>query len=114
MLLCRAAMAITHHRQLEAWQCSDRLRRRILELTSRERVKRDCDFCDQTRRAARSACRNLAEGFWKFSHPEFARYTNIVLGSLGELLDSADEALECSYVDRAEYDSLNTEIETAL
>jgi four helix bundle protein len=103
-----------HHRQLEAWQLAHGLRNRVVELTSRDPIKRDYDFCNQTVRSARSACRNLAEGFAKFEHKEFARYVNIALASLAELLDSADEALQRRWITQPEFESLNREITSAL
>jgi len=99
-------MKVKHHRDLQTWQLADEIRRAFFELTSRPGVKRDFSFCDQTKRAARSACRNIAEGFWRFDHPVFAQFVLISKGSLGELIDSADEALQQRYVDRAEYDVL--------
>src|SRR5436190_18943783 len=107
-------MGFRHHNEIDAWQRADALRRRWAEILKREQVSRDFDFCVQTRKAARSACRNTAEGFWKFSHPEFARYLDIVQGSLGELLDSADDALACGYVDQQERDALTADTEAAL
>ena len=103
-----------HHRDLESWQLAHQVRIAFLELTSRERVKTDFDFCDQARRASNSACKNTAEGFWRFGHKEFANFVNIAKGSLGELLDSTDEALAKRYVDQAEYDQLNQLVNRAL
>jgi four helix bundle protein len=100
-------MGVHHHRDLEAWQLADEVRRAVIELTSRDRIKRDFDFCDQSNSAARSACRNIAEGFGRFQHPDFARFVNIALASLTELLDSTDEALEKLYVEQAEYERFN-------
>jgi four helix bundle protein len=59
----------------------------VIQLTERDGIRSDGDFCGQARRAANSACRNLAEGFWRYSHREFAHFVNIARGSLGELLD---------------------------
>jgi four helix bundle protein len=109
----RPDMGVHHHRDLEAWQLADQVRRAFIELTSRQRVKRDFHFCDQSNRAATSACRNIAEGFGRFQHPDFARFVNIALGSLVELLDSTDEALERQYFDQAEYQRFNGLIERA-
>ena len=103
-----------HHRELEVWQLCDALRSRWIELTKREGLSRDFDFRDQTNRAARSACRNVAEGFWKFDHTEFARYLNIVKGSVGELFDSADEALQKGFISKQEYESLNAQTDTVM
>jgi four helix bundle protein len=74
----------------------------------------DGGICGQARRAANSACRNTAEGFWKYGHAEFARFINIAKGSLGELLDSTDEALQKRYIGKPEYEQLNQLIERAL
>jgi len=107
-------MKVEHHRDLEVWQLADEIRRVIFELTSRPEVKKDFEFCDQSRRAARSACRNFAEGFWRYAHPEFARFVLIARGSLGELFDSGDEALQRQYFDRSEYDALNSLLQRAI
>jgi four helix bundle protein len=106
-------VGVRSHRDLEAWQLADQVRRAFIELTSRDRIKRDFEFCDQSNRAANSACRNLAEGFGRYQHPDFARFVNIAKSSLVELLDSTDEAIEKSYIDAAEYKSLNELIERA-
>jgi four helix bundle protein len=106
-------MGVHHHRDLEAWQLADQVRRAFIELTSREHIKRDFDFCDQSNRAANSACKNTAEGFARFQHPDFARFVNIARGSLVELIDSTDEAIEKGYIDKAEYKALNDLIERA-
>jgi four helix bundle protein len=107
-------MGARHHRELEAWQLAHEVRIRIIELTSKDRIKSDWDFCNQARRSANSACRNTAEGFRRYGHPEFARFVNIAKGSLGELLDSTDEALANRYIQPTEYKQLNTLIERAL
>jgi four helix bundle protein len=107
-------MGVRHHRELESWQLANQVRSAILELTGRDSIRRDLEFCGQARRAANSACRNTAEGFWKYGHAEFARFVNIAKGSLGELLDSTDEALAKRYIAKPEYERLNHLIERAL
>jgi len=106
-------LGVRHYRELEAWQLADRVRQTFIEITSREGVKGDFDFCDQARKATNSACKNIAEGFNRFQHPEFAHFVNIAKGSLGELLDSTNEALEKHYIEQEEYKSLNKLIEQA-
>jgi four helix bundle protein len=107
-------MGARTHRDLEAWQLAHEVRCAILELISRDHVKRDFSFCDQARRAANSACRNIAEGFYRFRHPEFAHFVNIAKGSLGELLDSLDEARVQRYIQEPEYQRLHTLIDRAI
>jgi four helix bundle protein len=107
-------MSAGKHRDLEAWQLAHEVRSAILELTSREHVRRDFDFCDQARRAANSACKNTAEGFYRFRHPEFAHFMNIAKGSLGELFDSLDEAQAKRYIDQPEYERLHALMDRAM
>ena len=107
-------MGAKNHRELLAWQLADELRRIFLEFTARPNVRRDYGFCEQTNRAARSACRNLAEGFRRSSHQDFARFVDIARGSLGELFDSVDEARHKRYIDDHQADTWNQLIERAL
>ena len=106
-------MGVDCHRDLRAWQLADVVRRRIIELCGRPGVKRDFAFCDQADRAAESACRNLAEGFARYRHADFARFVTISHGSLTELLDSLDEALAKRYIDAAEFDDLDRAVKAA-
>ena len=107
-------MGVRHHRDLEVWKLCNQIRGRMLELTDRVAVRSDFTFRNQTRDAAGSACRNTAEGFWRFGHPEFAHFVNIAKASLGELMDSVDEALQKRYIDDREYRDLNELLEHAL
>lgn len=107
-------MAVRHHRDLRAWQLADRVRRAVIQISEREGIRSDADFCGQARRAANSACRNLAEGFWRYSHREFAHFVNIARGSLGELIDSTDEAAAKGYVNQRQFEELNGLITEAL
>ena len=91
-------MCAASHRHLRAWKLADAVRRSVMELCARPEIKRDFAFCDQSARAARSACRNIAEGFARYGHPEFARFVSIARGSLGELHDSLDEARLKGYI----------------
>jgi four helix bundle protein len=86
-LLPRSFMPIRDHRDLIAWQLADELRRLIFELTERGPVSRDPRVREQIRDAISSVCRNLAEGFYGFDHPEFARYTRYSRTSLCETQD---------------------------
>jgi four helix bundle protein len=60
--------------ELAAWQLSHELRQLMLAITARENVRRDFKYCNQCKDAARSAASNIAEGFGRFSHKEFAFY----------------------------------------
>lgn len=91
-------MGARTYRELKVWQLADRLRRQIIAMTSTEPARSDRTFCDSARDASSSVCRNLAEGFGRFSHRDFANFVRIALGSVGEVQDHLDEALAKQYV----------------
>ena len=92
--------------ELVAWQLSVELREAVLAAIQGERVSRDREFCDQIRDSARSAPRNLAEGFDKFAPREFARYARIARGSLGETKNHILEGRAREYFSAAETETL--------
>lgn len=107
-------MGAKTHRDLDAWKLADELRRMIIEVVRREHVQRDFAYCRQADTAAGSACRNLAEGFARYRHLDFARFVTISHASLAELLDLLDEGLTKGYLDPAEHDALTARTERAM
>ncbi len=74
--------------ELVAWQLSDELRRLIFANScAASYVARDFKYCNQSKDAARSAASNIAEGFGRFRHREFAQFLRIAMGSLSEVSD---------------------------
>jgi len=71
--------------ELEVWQESRKLTRRIYALTQETSVKRDWDLCRQIRRAAVSVMSNIAEGFERGSTKEFIHALYVARGSAGEV-----------------------------
>lgn len=73
------------------------LRRGVNKMVDGPAFARDFKLADQMRQAARSVCSNIAEGFGKRSHAEFARFVDISIGSAWEiqnhLTECADRAL---------------------
>ena len=84
--------------ELVAWQRSDELRRFVIEITARPSVARDFRFCNQCKDAARSAPSNIAEGFGRWSHRDFARFLQIAIGSLKETRDLLIDAHARGYI----------------
>jgi four helix bundle protein len=107
-------VGVRSHRDLRAWQKADAVRRRVLELVKVESARRDLAFRDQADRASASACRNLAEGFYRYRHRDFARFVTMARASLGELLESVDEARIKGYVNDREHGEVETQIQEAL
>lgn len=73
--------------ELEAWQRADELRQFVHEITDRGPVSRDYKFKGQIRDAADGATRNVAEGFGRYGHKEFARFVSIGIGCVDEVKD---------------------------
>jgi four helix bundle protein len=107
-------MGARTHRDLRAWQLSDEIRRLVIGVCRRDHVRPDFQFCRQADSAAGSACRNLAEGFARYQHRDFARFVTISSGSLTELLDLVDEARAKGYVDTQEHADLDAKIGKAI
>jgi len=83
---------------LAAWQLADELRTLVIAITERPAARRDFKFCDQIRDAARSATNNIAEGFGRFRHRDFAHFLRIAVGSLHEVRDDLIHGHRCRYV----------------
>ncbi len=74
----------------------------ILEITATPAVARDFRYCNQCKDAARSAASNIAEGFGRYKHREFARFLRIAMGSLKEVADLLIDGHERCYVNEAQ------------
>jgi four helix bundle protein len=90
---------------LLAWQFAVQLRRLIHDYCQRPAIKRDFRFHDNLVDAASSAPRNLAEGFGRKYHREFARFAIIARGSEREVLECLGEARDRGYIDAQEFDA---------
>ena len=88
--------------ELVAWQLADELRRLVFEITARSNVSRDFRYCNQCKDAARSGPSNIAEGFGRFRHREFAHFLRIAIGSLKEVQDLLIDGHERGYITPAE------------
>ena len=73
---------------LVAWQLADQLRQVVIGYLAKDSLKRDYKLHAQLSDAASSGPKNIAEGFGRKSHREFARFCHIahrVLGVHSEL-----------------------------
>ena len=88
---------------MAAWQLSRDVRTLAYKLLAKPEVARDFQFRDQLKDAARSAPRNIAEGFARYKHKEFAQFVRIAKGSMGEVLDHFIDAVDNSYLTPTEF-----------
>ena len=101
LALARRIVA-TEFTELAAWQLANELRLLMLAIVARPDVRRDFKYCDQCKDAARSAAGNIAEGFGRFKHKEFAQFLDYSVGSLKKLHDLLIDGHSRGYVTQHE------------
>ena len=90
-------------REIVAWQRSREVRTLAYKLLKGPDASKDFKFRDQLRDASRSAPRNIAEGFARYKHKEFAQFVRIAKGSMGEVLDAFIDAVDSGYLPEADF-----------
>ena len=98
----------TRFEQLEVWQKSRALAVEIYRTSSRGTFARDFGLRDQLRRAAVSIMSNVAEGFGRYTRPEFRRFLMIARGSAAEVQSQLYLACDLGYLSAAEHHELDT------
>ena len=93
-------------RELACWQLASEFKLRIYRVVERPAVRMDFRFADQIRDAAASAPRNIAEGFGRRTHPDFAHYLDIARGSLMESQNHLYDAVDRGHITAVERDDM--------
>ena len=91
-----------HFRDLTCWQLARGLKREVTDLLKKPIFDRNLRFRENLSDAASSVRRNIAEGFGRRGHKEFARFLNISLSSLKEVEDSLIESVDNEWVTEEE------------
>jgi four helix bundle protein len=99
---------------LAAWRLAVEVQTLADGLCGRPRPARDFKFRDQLADAAASAPRNIAEGFGRFGHTEFARFVCIARASEQEVLNHFRHALDSGYLSAEEFPGYETACRRAL
>jgi four helix bundle protein len=99
---------------LAAWQRAVEVQALAEALCGRAPVARDFKFRDQLADAAASAPRNIAEGFGRFRHADFARFVRIGRASLQEVLNHFRHALRRGYMSPDEFPAYELACKRAL
>jgi four helix bundle protein len=100
-------MGAKTYEDLVAWKLSAQLRDEIVALTATPALGEDLDFRNQLRTSSSSAPANLAEGFGRYRHADFARFARIARGSLLETQNHLDDARKRGYVTCEQFDALH-------
>ena len=89
---------VRHFRELTCWQLARELKVAIYAICENPAVKADFRFYADVRAAAASAPSNIAEGFSRRTHAEFARFLDIARGSIAECQNHLVDAVDRHYV----------------
>jgi four helix bundle protein len=92
-------MGVQRFEELLAWQKARQLVKAIYRVASQEPISRDFGFRNQICRAAISAMSNIAEGFARRSHADFAHFLDIARGSVAEVQSLLYVAFDVQYID---------------
>jgi four helix bundle protein len=91
---------------LRAWKLGYGLKCRIYDIASRPAVARDGKFCDQIVASSSSVPSNLAEGFGRYTHKDFARFVVIARSSLLETQNHLIDGKDRRHIQQGEFDEL--------
>lgn len=100
-------------RDLEVWKKCRNIRRKIWDVCKEFPGDEKYRLSDQMIRASRSSTACIAEGYGRYHYQENIQFCRQSRGSLYELIDHVDVALECEYLDSNRAESLIQEIKTA-
>ena len=84
-------------RELVAWQLAFELNERVQKLLQSGRASKDFKFRDQLADSARSAPRNIAEGYGRFNPTEIAQFVDYARASLDETENHLRDGVASSY-----------------
>ena len=100
--------------ELDCWKACRDVRKFIYELVKKFPSDEKYGLVQDMRRAARSTTHNIAEGFGRFHYQENIQFCRQSRGSLYELIDHFDVAVECEYLDDDEAEKQIQEIKIAI
>ena len=94
-----------------AWQKSRALTADVYRVSGVGNFGRDFALRDQIRRAAISVMSNIAEGFDRYSRPEFRQFLSFARGSAAEVRSQLYVAMDLGYVDNAAFSKMKAQCE---
>ena len=101
-------------RDLEVWQKCKELRKNIWELCKQFPKEEQYRLSDQMIRASRSSTACIAEGYGRFHYQENIQFCRQARGSLYELIDHVDVAIDCEYIESNTSENLISQIKSAI
>lgn len=99
---------------LECFKFCKELQLEVTDLVKTFPISEQYRLADQMIRCSRSITNNIAEGYGRFHFKENIQFCRVSRGSLYELLDHLQIALENQYIDYTKLSFLESKIETCL
>jgi four helix bundle protein len=99
-------MGVRKFEDLIAWQLSHEVQEEVFAFSAVKPACLDRNFRDQIQDSARSAPRNIAEGFARYYPKEFSRFLRIAAGSLQETRNHLLDAHDRGYLTSPELERL--------
>jgi four helix bundle protein len=99
-------MGFATFQDIGAWQRAYELKLQVQEVCQRPGFSTDQNVRSQLLDAARWGPRNIAEGFARWHHRDFARFTRIAKASEIELLNHFIEAADSGHITKEECTTL--------
>jgi four helix bundle protein len=97
---------IQRFEDVKAWQAARALVREVYKACRETWLGRDFGLRDQISRAAVSVMSNIAEGFCRNGHKEFAHFLDIARGSCAEVQSLLYVAQDAEHISPSEFDRL--------
>ncbi len=100
-------MKVQRFEDLVVWRKAKDLSVLVYRSSAGGRFSRDLALRDQIRRAVVSVMSNVAEGFERYSRPEFRHFLSIARGSASEVRSQLHLARELGYLTEQEHRQLH-------
>jgi four helix bundle protein len=98
--------AIQRFQDIRAWQQARILVKEIYRTCAETRLGKDFGLRDQACRAAVSAMSNIAEGFGRTTHKDFAHFLDVARGSSFEVQSLLYVGLDVGYLPEKQFEAL--------
>ena len=99
-------MGVRRFEDLIAWQLAYELQEEVFAFTAQGPASLDYQYCHQIRESCRSATRNTAEGFGRYTPKDFVRFLRFAAGSLQETRTHLTDGLKRRYLSPDEHKRL--------
>ena len=90
------------YKELKIWSAGKELVKAVYAKLRTFPVEERYALCDQLRRAVVSIPSNIAEGYGRDTHKDFAHYLSLARGSLFEVATQIEIAIDLRYMERDE------------